>query len=272
MADWFDVKGKCVVITGGAGILCGAIAEDLAAAGAKVCIADYDEFRAQELAQKIESQGHFAMPLRINVLDKKEIQEAFSCARETMGRVDVLINGAGGNKKEATTSEQMPFFDLPEEALRSVFELNFMGTFLPSQVFGRYFAQEKRGVILNISSMSAFHPLTKVVGYSAAKAAVSNFTEWLAVHMCQNYSPEIRVNAIAPGFFLTQQNRFLLTDEKTGALTPRGQTILAHTPMGRFGSPEELCGTVRWLISDASRFVTGAVVPIDGGFNAFGGV
>ncbi|MEJ5260268.1 MAG: SDR family oxidoreductase [Anaerohalosphaeraceae bacterium] len=272
MADWFDVKGKCVVITGGAGILCGAIAEDLASAGAKVCIADYDEFRAKELAQKIESQGHFAMPLRINVLDKKEIQEAFSCAKETMGRVDVLINGAGGNKKEATTSEQMPFFDLPEEALRSVFELNFMGTFLPSQVFGRYFAQEKRGVILNISSMSAFSPLTKVVGYSAAKAAVSNFTEWLAVHMCQNYSPEIRVNAIAPGFFLTQQNRYLLTDEKTGALTPRGQTIIAHTPMGRFGSPEELCGTVRWLISDASRFVTGVVVPIDGGFNAFSGV
>ncbi|HOK66593.1 MAG TPA: SDR family oxidoreductase [Anaerohalosphaeraceae bacterium] len=272
MADWFDVKGKCVVITGGAGILCGAIAEDLAAAGAKVCIADYDEIRAKELAQTIESKGHFAMPLRINVLDKKEIQEAFSCARETMGRVDVLINGAGGNKKEATTSEQMPFFDLPEEALRSVFELNFMGTFLPSQVFGRYFAQEKRGVILNISSMSAFSPLTKVVGYSAAKAAVSNFTEWLAVHMCQNYSPEIRVNAIAPGFFLTQQNRFLLTDEKTGALTPRGQTIIAHTPMGRFGSPEELCGTVRWLISDASRFVTGVVVPIDGGFNAFSGV
>lgn len=272
MADWFDVKDQCVVITGGAGILCGAIAEDLAAAGAKVCIADYDEFRAKELAEKIESRGHFAMPLRINVLDKQEVQEAFSCARETLGRIDVLINGAGGNKKEATTSEQMPFFDLPTEALRSVFELNFLGTFLPCQVFGRYFAQEKKGVILNISSMSAFHPLTKVVGYSAAKAAVSNFTEWLAVHMCQNYSPQIRVNAIAPGFFLTQQNRYLLTEEKTGALTPRGQTIIANTPMGRFGSPEELCGTVRWLISDASRFVTGVVVPIDGGFNAFSGV
>lgn len=272
MTDWFDVKDTCVLITGGAGILCGAIAEDLAKAGAKVCIADYDEFRAKELARKIESQGYFALPLRINVLDKKEIQEAFSCAQETMGRIDVLINGAGGNKKEATTSEQLPFFDLPEAALRSVFELNFMGTFLPSQVFGRYLAQQKKGVILNISSMSAFSPLTKVVGYSAAKAAVSNFTEWLAVHMCQNYSADIRVNAIAPGFFLTEQNRYLLTDEKTGALTARGQTIIAHTPMGRFGNPEDLCGTVRWLISDASRFVTGVVVPIDGGFNAFSGV
>jgi NAD(P)-dependent dehydrogenase (short-subunit alcohol dehydrogenase family) len=272
MTDMFSVQDKCVVITGGAGILCGAIAEDLAAAGAKVCIADYDEKRAKELADKLESQGYFALPLRINVLDKKEVQEAFSCAKETMGRIDVLINGAGGNKKEATTSEQLPFFDLPEGALRSVFELNFLGTFLPCQVFGRYFAQEKKGIILNISSMSAFSPLTKVVGYSAAKAAVSNFTEWLAVHMCQNYSSDIRVNAIAPGFFLTEQNRYLLTDEKTGALTPRGQTILAHTPMGRFGSPEDLCGTVRWLISDASRFVTGVVVPIDGGFNAFSGV
>ena len=150
--------------------------------------------------------------------------------------------------------------------------MNFLGTFLPSQVFGKYFAQQKEGNILNVSSMNAFRPLTKICGYSAAKAAVSNFTQWLAVHMCQNYSTKIRVNAIAPGFFLTQQNRFLLTDEKTGELTPRGKTILDHTPMGRFGQAEELCGTVRWLLSDASKFITGTVIPIDGGFSAFSGV
>jgi NAD(P)-dependent dehydrogenase (short-subunit alcohol dehydrogenase family) len=272
MVDLFSLKDKCVVITGGAGILCGAIAEDLAEAGAKVCIADYDELRAREVATAIEAKGHFALPIRINVLDKKEIQEAFACAKDSMGRIDVLINGAGGNKKEATTSDELPFFDLPAEAIRSVMDLNFMGTFLPSQVFAGYFAQEKRGNILNISSMNAFRPLTKISGYSAAKAAVSNFTQWLAVHMCRNYSPDIRVNAIAPGFFLTQQNRFLLTDEKTGQLTPRGKLILDHTPMGRFGMPEELCGAVRWLLSDASKFVTGVVVPIDGGFSAFSGV
>lgn len=272
MSDLFSLQDKGVVITGGAGILCGTIAEDLAAAGAKVCIADYDEFRAHELAKSIEAKGYFALPIRLNVLDKKEIQEAFVCALDSMGRIDVLINGAGGNKKEATTSEELSFFDLPAEAVRSVMDLNFMGTFLPCQVFGKYFAKEKRGNILNISSMSAFSPLTKVGGYSAAKAAISNFTQWLAVHMCQTYAAEIRVNAIAPGFILTQQNRFLLTDEKNGQLTQRGRLILDHTPMKRFGTPEELCGAVRWLLSEASKFVTGVVVPIDGGFNAFSGV
>ena len=272
MSEAFSIKDKGIVITGGAGVLCGTMAEYLAAAGAKVCIADYDEFRANELAKKIEKQGGYALPLRINVLDKAEIQDALSCAANTMGAVDVLINGAGGNKKEATTSDQLPFFDLPAEALRGVFDLNFLGTFLPSQVFGKYFAARKEGIILNVTSMNAFRPLTKICGYSAAKAAVSNFTQWLAVHMCQNYSTEIRVNAIAPGFFLTEQNRFLLTDEKTGELTPRGKTIVGHTPMGRFGAAEELCGAVQWLISDASKFVTGTVVAIDGGFSAFSGV
>ena len=272
MADLFAVKNKGIVLTGGAGVLCGALAEYLAEAGAKVCIADYDEFRANELANKIQAKGGFALPLRINVLNKAEIQDAFSCALNSLGQIDALINGAGGNKKEATTSEELPFFDLPGEALRSVFDLNFMGTFLPCQVFGHYFAQQKKGIILNVSSMSAYHPLTKVIGYSAAKAAVSNFTEWLAVHMCQNYSPQIRVNAIAPGFFLTKQNQFLLTDEQTGNLTPRGKTIIDHTPMARFGDADELCGTVHWLLSDASKFVTGTVIPIDGGFNAFSGV
>jgi NAD(P)-dependent dehydrogenase (short-subunit alcohol dehydrogenase family) len=161
---------------------------------------------------------------------------------------------------------------MPAEAIRSVFELNFIGTFLPSQVFGRFMAKNGEGVIINVSSMNAFRPLTNIAAYSAAKAAVSNFTQWLAVHMCRNYSKNIRVNAIAPGFFLTEQNRFLLTDEKTGKLTKRGETIIEHTPMGRFGNPEELVGTVLWLLSDAAKFVTGIVVPVDGGFSAFSGV
>ena len=272
MNSLFEVNNKRIVITGGAGVLCGALAKDLAAQGAKVCIADYDEFRANELAKEITAAGGFALPIRMNVLDKDQVQCGFSCALETMGGIDVLINGAGGNKKEATATDELSFFDMPADAIRWVFDLNFIGSLLPSQVFGRYMAEQKQGNILNVSSMSAFCALTKVGTYSAAKAAVSNFTEWLAVHMCQNYSTDIRVNAIAPGFFLTDQNRFLLTDEKTGELTPRGQTIIDHTPMGRFGAPEELCGTVRWLLSDASKFVTGTVIPIDGGFNAFSGV
>ena len=272
MENLFDVAGKRIVLTGGAGVLCGALARDLAAQGAKVCLADYDEARAGALAKEIEAAGDFAVPVRMNVLDKAEVQRGFDFAAEAMGGVDGLINGAGGNKKEATATDDLSFFDMPVDAIRWVFDLNFIGTLLPSQVFGSYMADQGSGNILNISSMSAFCALTKVGVYSAAKAAVSNFTQWLAVHMCRNYSTEIRVNAIAPGFFLTEQNRFLLTDEQTGELTPRGQTIIDHTPMGRFGRPEELCGTVRWLLSEASRFVTGAVIPIDGGFNAFSGV
>jgi NAD(P)-dependent dehydrogenase (short-subunit alcohol dehydrogenase family) len=191
---------------------------------------------------------------------------------KTFGGVDALINGAGGNKPEATTSPERTFFDLPEAALRFVFDLNLMGTIIPSQIFGKRLAEKGEGVILNISSMNALRPLTRVAGYSAAKAGVSNFTQWLAVHMAQEYSPRIRVNAIAPGFFLTEQNRYLLTDAKTGELTARGQSIINHTPMRRFGQPEDLFGAVLWLLSPASAFVTGLVVPIDGGFQAFSGV
>jgi NAD(P)-dependent dehydrogenase (short-subunit alcohol dehydrogenase family) len=185
---------------------------------------------------------------------------------------NMLVNGAGGNKKEATTSPDLSFFDLPPDAIQWVFNLNFLGTLLPSQVFGKLMNDRGEGVILNVSSMSAFQPLTRIPGYSGAKAAVSNFTQWLAVHLAQEYSSQIRVNAVAPGFFLTEQNRFLLTEVETGELTPRGQTIIDHTPQGRFGDPEDLLGAMFWLLSPASQFVTGIVVPVDGGFSAFSGV
>jgi NAD(P)-dependent dehydrogenase (short-subunit alcohol dehydrogenase family) len=187
------------------------------------------------------------------------------------GRVDILINGAGGNKSQATTNPEQSFFDLPADALRWVFDLNLMGTILPSQVFGKIMAEQKSGVILNISSMNAFRPLTRIAAYSAAKAGVSNFTQWLAVHMAQTYSPHIRVNAIAPGFFVGEQNRRLLLNDD-GSLTPRGQSIISHTPMARFGNPDDLLGTILWLVSPASAFVTGTVIPVDGGFSAFSGV
>ena len=193
------------------------------------------------------------------------------CVTE-LGRVDCINNGAGGNHPSATTGPDKKFFDLPLDAFRKVMDLNILGTILPSMVFGRAMAERKEGVILNIASMNAFRPLTRIAAYSAAKAGVKNFTEWLAVHMAQEYSPGIRVNGIAPGFLLTHQNRFLLTDEKTGQLTPRGQSIIGHTPMGRFGNADDLYGTVTWLLSPASKFVTGITVPVDGGFSAFSGV
>ncbi len=200
------------------------------------------------------------------------MEKAEEVVIKTFGDIDTLINAAGGNKPEATTSPDRSFFDLPESALRFVFDLNLIGTILPCQIFGRRLAKRGEGIVLNVSSMNAFRPLTRIASYSAAKAGISNFTQWLAVHMAQEYSPKIRVNAIAPGFFLTEQNRFLLTDAKTGELTPRGSSIIRHTPMGRFGQPEDLFGAVLWLLSPASSFVTGLVVPIDGGFQAFSGV
>jgi NAD(P)-dependent dehydrogenase (short-subunit alcohol dehydrogenase family) len=272
MKNLFDVSGKVVAITGGGGILCGTMAKALAEAGAKVAILDLYEAAAAKVGDAIKAAGGVAIPVTCNVLDKASVEAARDKVLATFGRVDALINGAGGNKKEATTSPEMPFFELPPEAIRFVFDLNFLGTLLPSQVFGQHMVQQGSGVILNISSMNAIRPLTKIAAYSAAKAAVSNFTQWLAVHICQNCSRDIRVNAIAPGFFLTEQNRFLLTEENTGALTPRGKTVTDHTPMGRFGDPQELVGTVIWLLSDAARFVTGVVIPVDGGFSAFSGV
>jgi len=272
MKELFDLTDKVIVITGGGGVLCRTMAGALAQAGAKIGVWDIIEQAAVKVVDEINANQGQAIGVRCDVLDKKSLEGAREKTVAELGRIDILINGAGGNKKEATTSPDLSFFDLPAEAVRFVFDLNFLGTFLATQVVAKDMVESGEGVILNISSMNAFRPLTKIPAYSAAKAAVSNFTQWLAVHVCQNYSKDIRVNAIAPGFFLTEQNRFLLTDEKTGELTARGKTIIDHTPMGRFGQPEELIGAVMWLLSDAAKFVTGVVVPVDGGFSAFSGV
>ena len=268
----FGLSGKAVLITGGGGVLCGAMSQALARAGARIAVLDRSLEAAQEVANRIVTAGGTAVTVQCDVLDRPSLEAAAATVLAAFGRVDILVNGAGGNSPQATTSADLAFFDLPADAIQWVFNLNFIGTLLPSQVFGRLMAERGEGVILNVSSMNAFRPLTRIPAYSAAKAAVSNFTQWLAVHMAQEYSPRIRVNAIAPGFFLTEQNRFLLTDEATGELTQRGRTIIEHTPMVRFGLPEDLVGTVLWLLSPASAFVTGVVVPVDGGFSAFSGV
>jgi NAD(P)-dependent dehydrogenase (short-subunit alcohol dehydrogenase family) len=268
----YDFRERTIVITGGAGVLGGEMACALVDAGANVAILDRDPAMADRLKDRLESGSGYAKAVYGDVLKRETLIEAKEIVLKEFGAVDGLINAAGGNKPQATTGDDLSFFDLPEEALRFVFDLNIVGTILPCQVFGREMAKQKEGVILNISSMNAFRPLTRIPAYSAAKAGVSNFTQWLAVHMAYEYSPEIRVNAVAPGFFMTEQNRFLLTDEKTGELTDRGTTIIAHTPMGRFGNPGDLLGTMFWLLSEQSGFVTGIVVPIDGGFSAFSGV
>jgi NAD(P)-dependent dehydrogenase (short-subunit alcohol dehydrogenase family) len=270
--ELFDLRGKVAVITGGGGVLCGALSRALGKVGVKVAVLDIFTEAAEKVVQDIVADGGEAIAVHCDVLDKASIEAARDIVRRAFGRVDILINGAGGNKREATTGPDMPFFDLPADAVQWVFNLNFIGTLLPSQVFGRLIADQGTGSILNISSMNAFRPLTKIPAYSGAKAAVSNFTQWLAVHMSQEYSTKIRVNAIAPGFFLTDQNRFLLLDEGSGKWTPRGQQILDHTPMGVFGKPEDLVGTVFWLLSPGAQFVHGVVVPIDGGFSAYSGV
>lgn len=270
----FDLSGKVAVVTGGGGVLGGAIACGLAEAGASLAIADIVTDAAASKTRAIVGAGGIARPYRMDVFDKASIEECCEKICGDYGRVDILVNCVGGNMREATTSAEQAFFDLPSDAFRKVLDLNLIGgTILPCQVFGRRMKDNPDGAsIVNISSMNALRPLTRIPGYSAAKAAVSNFTQWLAVHLAQEYSPRLRVNAIAPGFFLTEQNRFLLIDKETGQITNRGKTILAHTPMNEFGQPEDLVGVAVWLASDASRFVTGIVVPIDGGFSAFSGV
>ncbi len=270
----FDLSGKVAVVTGGGGVLGGAIAKGLGACGAKVAIADLLPEQAKAVAASIAEAGGTAKGYEMNAFEKSSIEKCCQDICADLGGIDVLVNAVGGNMKGATTSPEQSFFDLPADAISKVMDLNLLGgTIVPSQVFGAVMKDnENGGSIINISSMNALRPLTRIPGYSAAKAAVSNFTQWLAVHLAQEYRENLRVNAIAPGFFLTDQNRFLLTDEQTGELTARGKTIIGHTPMGEFGKPEDLIGVAQWLASDASRFVTGIVVPIDGGFSAFSGV
>jgi NAD(P)-dependent dehydrogenase (short-subunit alcohol dehydrogenase family) len=270
----YDFTGRVVVVTGGAGVLGGEMACALVGCGAHVVILDRDPALADAvLARLPEGPGAGRASVVFgDVLRPDVLSQAVATVEREIGPVAALINAAGGNRPEATTSAERRFFDLPPEALRAVTDLNLLGTVLACQAFGRPMAERGAGVILNITSMAALRPLTRVASYSAAKAAVVNFTQWLAVHMAQEYSPAIRVNAVAPGFFRTEQNRYLLTDAQTGALTPRGEAIIAHTPMGRFGQPEDLLGAVLWLLSPAAAFVTGIVVPVDGGFSAYAGV
>lgn len=268
----FDISGQVAVVTGANGVLISAMAKELARRGVKVALLSRNEQKLSGLLSEIESEGGDAMALGCDVTQPESVNEAAKAVLKRYGRVDILVNGAGGNSPDATAMPgKTPFFDLPLDAMRFVMELNLIGTILPCQVFGKIMAEQKSGNIINISSLSAIKPLTRVVGYGAAKAGINNFTEWLAVHMAQVYSPDIRVNAIAPGFFLTEQNRFLLTTEE-GGLTQRGETIIQQTPQARFGEPSELLSALVWIASPGARFVTGTVIPVDGGFQAFSGV
>lgn len=276
-----DLKGKVCVITGGAGVLGSAMVKALASVDMKIAIADINKEVADEVAEAIakESEAN-VIGVEANVLDKESLETAKKEINEQLGEIDILINGAGGNSPQATTKvEQMTeddldnlddtFYGLQMEGFDKVFALNFKGTLLPTMVFTKDMLKNKKGVVLNISSMNSYKPLTKIPAYSAAKASINNFTEWLSVHLAK---VGIRVNAIAPGFFITNQNRFLVMDEKTGNYSPRGQKIVDNTPMGKFGEPEHLQGVTLFLISDISSFITGIVIPVDGGYSAFGGV
>jgi NAD(P)-dependent dehydrogenase (short-subunit alcohol dehydrogenase family) len=271
----FDLSDKVAVVTGATGVLGGAMAHGLAGAGARVGVLGRRRERAEEVAREISSSGGEAIALPADVLDGEQLEAARDAVLGRWERLDILVNAAGGNVPGATVNDDATIFDVPLEALQEVLDLNFLGTVQPCQVFGEAMTRgekpEAEGVILNVSSMAASRPLTKVAGYSAAKSAVENFTRWLAVELARKHGAGLRVNAIAPGFFLGEQNRAMLVQED-GTLTERGQAIIEHTPAGRFGEPEELVGTLIWLCSPASKFVTGIVVPVDGGFGAFGGV
>ena len=269
----FNFTGKTAVVIGGSGVLCGALAQALGRQGASVVVVGHRHIeQAQQVAETINGQGGLAMAVSADALDRRSLEDLAGRTVEAFGGVDFLVNGAGGAKPEATTSEGLSFFDLPEEAVRWVFDLNFMGTFLACQVFGRAMVGQDSGAVLNLASAGADRPLTRSVAYSAAKAAVVNFTKWLAVHVSQEYSPHIRVNALMPGFFLTEQNRFLLLDERSGELTERGRRIIAHTPMGRFGQPDDLIGPALLLLSEAAGFMHGTTLTVDGGISVYGGV
>ena len=276
-----DLNGKVCVITGGTGVLGASLVRALASVGVKTAIVVRSEEAAVKLAAEVEKEsGVTTIGVSASVLDKDALIAAKKLINEKLGKIDFLINGAGGNSPLATTQlEEMTsdstsqlektFYGLNLDGFQNVYDLNFKGTLLPTMIFTTDMLEASKGCVLNISSMSAFKPLTKIPAYSAAKASINNFTEWLAVHLAKT---GIRVNTIAPGFFLTKQNRFLLTDEKTGAPTPRGNKIISSTPMGKYGEPDDLCGAMLYLLSDISSFVTGICIPVDGGYNAFGGV
>jgi NAD(P)-dependent dehydrogenase (short-subunit alcohol dehydrogenase family) len=274
-----DLKGKVAVFTGGAGVLGSAMVKAMASVGMKIAIADINLEVAGKVAEEISAEsGSKVIGVAANVLDRESLEQAKAEINRQLGEIDILVNGAGGNSPQATTKlEQMQeydeladtFYGLQMEGFDKVFALNFKGTVLPTMVFTTDMLKRKKGVVLNISSMNSYKPLTKIPAYSAAKASINNFTEWLAVHLAKM---GIRVNAIAPGFFITHQNRFLVMDEKTGNWSPRGQKIVNNTPMGKFGQPEDLQGATLFLLSDISSFITGIVIPVDGGYSAFGGI
>ena len=267
----FDISGQVAVITGAGGIICGVMAREMAKKGAKVALLDLFVENAQKIADEINAAGGDAIAVKANVLDRASLEEARDAVVAKYGHIDILINGAGGNKKQATVSPELDFFHLDVDAFKWVFDLNVTGAVLTTMVFGELLAKQGSGNVINIASMATYHPLTNTVAYCGAKAAVANFTEWMATHFNQNYSKNIRVNAIAPGFLLPTQNRFLMQKED-GTPTDRGQRVLNKTPMGRYGDPEEMAGPVIWLCSEAASFVNGAVIPVDGGFSAFWGI
>ena len=267
----FDISGQVAVITGAGGIICGTLAKEMAKKGVKVALLDLFLESAEKITSEIIASGGDAIAVKADVLDRASLEAARETVLEKYGKIDILVNGAGGNKPQATITKDTDFFHLDLDAFKWVFDLNVTGAVLTTMVFGEVMAKQKSGNVINIASMSSYHPLTNTVAYCGAKAAVANFTEWMSTHFNQNYSNNIRVNAIAPGFLLTNQNRYLLTNED-GSATDRGQRVLAKTPMGRYGEPEEMAGPVMFLCSEAASFVNGAVLPVDGGFSSYWGV
>lgn len=271
MTNLFDVKDKVAVLTGGSGVLGSHMAKGLLSAGAKAVLLGTNEKTLERKTKELSGIADNVVGLRCDVLNEEQLKKTNETILKLFGRIDILINAAGGNRPEGTIGTDQSVFDLKFEDLRMVTDLNFYGTVLPTLIFGKTMAKQKKGSIINMSSMATKRAITRVVGYSAAKSAIDNFTRWMAVEMAQKFGNGIRVNAIAPGFFLTDQNRTLLTN-KDGTLTDRGKTVLSITPFNRFGDPDDLVGAVLWLASDASSFVTGTIIPIDGGFSAFSGL
>lgn len=269
--DLFSLKGKNAVVTGGTGVLGQVMCKGLASAGASLAILGRRKDAAEKLAYEIKSSGGKAIAVSADVLNKEQLLSARTSIQKELGSIDILINAAGGNMAGAVIPSDKNFFDLDLKAFEDVVDLNLMGTVLPTQVFTEDMVKKKKGVVINIASMASFRPLTRVVGYSVSKAAIENFTQWMSIEMAKKFGEGIRVNAISPGFFLTEQNRNLLTNPD-GTYTQRGQAAINQTPFARFGKPEELVGTLIWLCSDASAFVTGVNIPVDGGFNVFSGV